>query len=123
MKKLTKVEEQIMQVIWKLGKAFMREIIEELPEPKPHKNTTFTIINILVNKKFIAINKMGNHHQYMPIVSKEDYSRSSLENIANGYFGGSTANLVKFFVNHNKLSKKDIGEIEELLARIKKNKK
>ena len=69
-KPLTKAEEQIMQVIWKLDKAFLREIIEALPNPKPHSNTVATILKILIEKDFVAVTTFGRTHQYYPVVAK-----------------------------------------------------
>src|ERR1700754_2660682 len=97
-KPLTKAEEQIMQVIWKLEKAFLREIIDELPSPKPHNNTVATIIKILVDKEFVGITVFGRTHQYYPMVSKDSYSKSTMKNLVKGYFEGSFSNAVSFMV-------------------------
>jgi predicted transcriptional regulator len=81
---LTKAEEQIMQVIWKLDKAFLREIIEALPNPKPHNNTVATILKILTEKEFIGIEVFGRTHQYYPLISKDAYSKSTMKNLGEG---------------------------------------
>lgn len=117
MKVLTKAEEQIMQVLWKLEKAFLRDIIEELPEPKPHNNTVATIIKILVEKEFAGINVFGRTHQYYPLVSKETYSKSTMKSLVKGYFEGSFINAVSFMVKEHNLS---IEELELLLKQLKK---
>ncbi|MEP7238405.1 MAG: BlaI/MecI/CopY family transcriptional regulator [Ferruginibacter sp.] len=117
MKILTKAEEQIMQVIWKLDKAFLREIIDELPEPKPHNNTVATIIKILVDKEFVAINLFGRTHQYYPLVSKDAYSKTTMKSFVKGYFEGSFSNAVSFMVKENNLSVEDL---EMLLKQLKK---
>lgn len=119
MKTLTKAEEQIMQVIWKLDKAFLREIIDELPNPKPHQNTVATIIKILVEKEFVGIIVFGRAHQYYPLVSKDNYSKSSIKNLVKGYFEGSFSNAVSFMVKENNLS---IEELELLLKQLRKSK-
>jgi BlaI family penicillinase repressor len=119
MKTLTKAEEQIMQTIWKLGKAFLREIIDELPNPKPHQNTVATILKILVEKEFVAVTVFGRTHQYYPLVSKDVYSRGSFKSLVKGYFDGSFSNAVSFMVKENNLS---IEELELLLKQLKKNK-
>src|ERR1700704_5278482 len=98
MKTLTKAEEQIMQVIWKLENAFLREIIGELPNPKPHQNTVATILKILVEKEFVGVTVFGRTHQYYPLVSKETYSKGSIKSIVKGYFEGSFSNAVSFMV-------------------------
>jgi BlaI family transcriptional regulator, penicillinase repressor len=119
MKTLTKAEEQIMQAIWKLEKAFLREIIDELPNPKPHQNTVATILKILVEKEFVAVTVFGRTHQYYPLVSKDAYSKGSIKNLVKGYFEGSFSSAVSFMVKENNLS---IEELELLLKQLKKNK-
>ena len=119
MKTLTKAEEQIMQVIWKLDKAFLREIIDELPSPKAHQNTVATILKILVEKEFVGVTVFGRTHQYYPLVSKDAYSKGSIKNLVKGYFEGSFSNAVSFMVKENNLS---IEELELLLKQLKKNK-
>ena len=116
-KPLTKAEEQIMQVIWKLDKAFLREILEELPAPKPHSNTVATIIKILVEKEFVGITVFGRTHQYYPLISKETYSKGSMKSLVKSYFEGSFSNAVSFMVKENNLS---LDELELLLKQLKK---
>ena len=117
MKILTKAEEQIMQVIWKLNKAFLKEIMDELPEPKPHNNTVATIIKILTEKDFVGINLFGRMHQYYPLVSKDAYSKTTMKSFVKGYFEGSFSNAVSFMVKENNLS---VEELELLLKELKK---
>ncbi len=117
MKTLTKAEEQIMQVIWKLNKSFLREILEELPAPKPHSNTVATIIKILVEKEFVGITVFGRTHQYYPLISKETYSKGSMKSLVKSYFEGSFSNAVSFMVKENNLS---LDELELLLKQLKK---
>lgn len=117
MKILTKAEEQIMQVIWKLDKAFLKEIIDELPEPKPHNNTVATIIKILTEKEFVGLKVFGRTHQYFPIISKDSYSKSSLKSFVKGYFEGNFSSAVSFMVKENSLS---IDDLELLLKQLKK---
>ena len=119
MKVLTKAEEQIMQVIWKLNKAFLKEIIDQLPEPKPHNNTVATIIKILTDKEFVGLNVFGRMHQYFPLVSKDAYSQNSMKNLVKGYFEGNFSNAVSNMVQENNIS---ISELELLLKELKKSK-
>ena len=119
-KVLTKAEEQIMQAIWNLEKAFLRDIVEELPDPKPHQNTVATILKILVEKEFVGVNVFGRMHQYYPLVSKEAYSESTMKNLVKGYFEGSFSNAVSFMVKENNLSLEDL---ELLLSQLKKSTK
>ena len=117
MKPLTKAEEQIMQIIWKLNKAFLREIIDELSNPKPHNNTVATILKILVEKEFVGVTVYGRMHQYYPIISKDAYSKTSIKSLVKGYFEGSFSNAVSFMVKENNLT---VEELELLLKQLKK---
>ena len=119
MKPLTKAEEQIMQVLWKSGKAFLREIVEQMPDPKPHQNTVATLLKILVEKEFVGISPIGRNHQYFPQVTKADYSKRSMKLLVKGYFEGSFSNVVSFMVKENNIS---VEELETLLKQIKKQK-
>jgi BlaI family transcriptional regulator, penicillinase repressor len=118
MKPLTKAEEQIMQVIWHLEKAFLREIMDEIPEPKPHQNTVATIIKILVEKEFVGVKVFGRMHQYYPLITKEAYSRSTLKTMVKTYFEGSFPNAVSFMIREKNLSVEDL---ELLLQQLKKS--
>ena len=120
MKTLTKAEEGVMQVLWKLDKAFLREIVDAMPNPKPHQNTVATILKILVEKEFVAVTVLGRQHQYEPLINKETYSRQSMKNLVKGYFGGSFFNAVSFMVKDNNVS---VQELEALLQQLKKEKK
>ncbi len=117
MKTLTKAEEQVMQVLWKLNKSFLRDIVESMPSPKPHQNTVATLLKILVEKDFVAINVLGRQHEYYPLVSKEEYSKRTMKQMVKGYFEGSFSNVVSFMVKENNIS---IAELEGLLQQIKK---
>jgi BlaI family penicillinase repressor len=117
MKTLTKAEEQIMQAVWKLDKAFLREIVDAMPNPKPHQNTVATLLKILIDKEFVGINNIGRHHQYYPLISKDEYSKRSIKQLAKNYFEGSFSNVVSFLVKENNIS---VEELEGLLQQIKK---
>ncbi|MBS1555733.1 MAG: BlaI/MecI/CopY family transcriptional regulator [Bacteroidota bacterium] len=122
MKELTKAEDQIMQVLWKLKRAFVKDIIEQLPSPKPAYNTVSTIVRILEKKGFVGYTAYGKTHEYFPLVPKEKYTHFYLNNLVKGYFGGSFQNLVSFFASENKM---DIQDIDQLLKQLEelKNKK
>jgi BlaI family transcriptional regulator, penicillinase repressor len=117
MKILTKAEEQVMQVLWKLEKGFLREIIDAMPAPKPHQNTVATLLKILVDKEFVSITVLGRQHLYIPLVGKDEYSKRTMKQMVKGYFEGSFSNVVSFMVKENNIS---IEELESLLAQIKK---
>ncbi|RFS19765.1 BlaI/MecI/CopY family transcriptional regulator [Chitinophaga silvatica] len=116
MKQLTKAEEQIMQALWETGPAFVKDIIDIMPEPKPHYNTVSTLIKILMEKGFVDFKAFGKSHQYFPIISKDAYSHKTVNNLVKGYFEGSFSNLVSFFVKEKELS---VNELEELVKKIK----
>lgn len=119
-KQLTKAEEQIMQVLWSLEEASVKEVIAELPEPKPAYNTVSTIIRILETKEFVDHKPKGRGYVYFPIIKKEAYSNQSLHKLMNGYFGGSFKSMVSFFMKENKM---DIQELESILKEVEKNSK
>ncbi len=116
-KNLTKAEEQIMQVLWKLGSAFLRELVDAMPNPKPHQNTVATILKILTEKEFVGVELFGRMHRYYPLISKETYSKATMKNMVKGYFEGSFSNVVSFMVKENNLSLEDL---ERLLKELKK---
>src|SRR5215213_8290905 len=104
MKALTKAEEQVMQVLWQLKQGFLKDILENIPDPKPHSNTVATLLKILVDKGFVKYEVQGRNNQYKPAISKTEYSRKSIQQLVKGYFEGSPAKLVSQFVSDNKLS-------------------
>lgn len=117
MKELTKRESQIMRIVWRLKKAFIRDIIEEFPEPKPHYNTIATIVKILMNKKgFLKSELIGNTHQYSPTADFEDFRDDDLADIKEKYFGNSLPNMLAHFAKNENLS---AAEKEELIKIIK----
>jgi len=119
MKQLARREEQIMQVVWRLKTAFIRDIIEALPEPKPHYNTVATVVKILVKKGFLTSQLLGNTHRYSPAVTLEDYRDAHLGNIKKKYFGGSLPKMMAHFAKKEALSE---AEVEELVRLIKSQK-
>lgn len=119
-KQLTKAEEQIMQVLWDLEVASVKEVIEKLPKPKPAYNTVSTIIRILETKEFVAHKAKGRGYVYYPLIKKEAYSNQSIHKLMNGYFGGSFKSLVSFFMKENKM---DLKELESILKEVNENKK
>ncbi|AYB35741.1 MAG TPA: BlaI/MecI/CopY family transcriptional regulator [Chryseolinea sp.] len=116
MKELTKAEDQVMQILWKLEKGFVKDIVEEMPEPKPAYNTISTIVRILETKGFVDHKAYGKTHEYFPLITKEKYTKFYLNNLLKGYFNGSFQNLVSFFAKENKL---DAKEIEKILHELK----
>jgi predicted transcriptional regulator len=120
MERLTIKEEEIMQVLWKLKKAFVKEILVEMPEPKSHYNTVSTLIRKMEDKNMVAHETFGHTHRYFPKVTKRDYAKMFMKKTVSNYFGNSYKELVSFFAKEEKLSEKDL---KEILKTIKKNKK
>lgn len=120
MKTLTKAEEQVMQVIWKIREGFIRDIMEAVPAPKPHQNTVATILKILVEKEFVGIKVFGRQHQYYPLITKDAYSKATMKSLVKSYFGGSFSEAVSFMVKENNISLEDL---ETLLQQLKKARK
>nr|WP_321234934.1 BlaI/MecI/CopY family transcriptional regulator [uncultured Psychroserpens sp.] len=119
MEKLTKREDQIMQIIWDLKTAFIRDVIEKLPEPKPHYNSVATIIKILVKKGILKSEKIGNTHLYSPVAEFEDYRDKNLTDIKKKFFGNSLPKMMAYFAKEESLSDEEISELIEV---IKSNK-
>ena len=117
MKNLTKAEEQIMQVLWKIKKGFLKDIVEAMPEPKPHSNTVATLLKILMEKEFVGTEVYGRMNEYKPIIGKQAYFKNTMNGLVKGYFDGSFAQAVSFLIDENKLS---IADLELLLKQVKK---
>lgn len=119
MKELTKAEEQVMQVMWKIKKGFINDILEHFPKPKPAYNTVSTIVRILEKKGFVAHNAYGKTHEYYPLVAKEKYKKTLVSGLLKNYFDNSVQQMVSFFTKDKSLS---VSEIDELLQMIEKEK-
>jgi predicted transcriptional regulator len=117
MQKLTNKEEEIMQILWKLKKAFVKEVLAEITEDQPHYNTLSTIIRNLEEKGFVGHHAFGNTHQYFPIVKIEEYRKRFMNTAIENYFNSSYKNLVSFFAEEEKISAE---ELREILAIIEK---
>lgn len=123
-RELTNAEEEIMKVLWKLEKGFVKDVLAELPESgttqaKPAYNTVSTIIRILEKKGLVGYRAYGKTHEYYPLITEEEYKRFEMEQLMSGYFDNSLKKLVSFFVKDRNLSLKETDEIIELLNRKK----
>ena len=115
MEELTKTEERIMQVLWKLKKAFVKDVIEHLPdEPKPPYNTVSSVVRILERKGFVGFKAYGKTYEYFPLVSKAQYRAQSLKRMLARYFDNSPAALVSYMVEES-LNPKEIQQLRKLL--------
>ena len=115
MKPLTRREEQIMQIVWELGKAFIRDVVDKLPEPKPHYNTVATLVTNLVKKGFLVGEKLGNTYCYTPTDKFKDYRENHLQEIKQKFFGNSLPKMLAYFAKDEKLSEEDINELMDII--------
>lgn len=120
MNKLTRVEEEIMQVIWRLGRCTVRDVIDQLPQvPKPPHSTISSVVRILEKKGFLDHKAYGRTYEYFPIIEKDTYSKENLRDLVRNYFGGSAKRLVSFLVNKEDLSINDLSEMTQRLNQHK----
>lgn len=117
MKELTRAEEEIMQILWTMKSAFVKDIIEELPEPKPAYSTVSTIVRILQQKGFVGHKAHGQSHKYHPLITKEAYTKTFMKGFVKKYFDGSYQQMVSFFTQEDHLS---VSELEGLVKDLKK---
>jgi BlaI family transcriptional regulator, penicillinase repressor len=120
MKSLTKAEEQVMLVLWRLGKGFLKDVVDATSEPRPHPNTVATLLKILVEKGFVDFDVQGRNNCYRPLISKTAYGKTTANQLVKGYFEGSPAKLISQFVSDKTVS---LQELEELLQQIRSAKK
>ncbi|MDT0559270.1 BlaI/MecI/CopY family transcriptional regulator [Ichthyenterobacterium sp. W332] len=119
MQKLTNKEEEIMHILWRLEKAFVKDVLAEIKEDKPHYNTLSTIIRNLEEKGYVNYNAYGKTHQYFPIVKMEDYKKNFMNNAIEHYFNNSYKNVVSFFAKEEKIS---VAELKDIINLIEKKK-
>ena len=122
-KELTKAEETIMQLLWQLKEAMVKDIIELMPEPKPAYNTVSTVVRVLENKKFVDHKPHGNSHVYFPLISEAEYKKFTFDKMMSGYFSNSYKSLVSFIANEKKLDIKQLDELTKLIEDLKSKKK
>lgn len=115
MQKLAKREEQIMQVLWDRGPSFVKEIVEELPDPKPHYNSVSTMVRILENKGFIDHKAFGKSHQYFAKVEKETYQGKAVKDLVGNFFNNSYSDMVAYFAKEEKISEEELKDIIKII--------
>jgi len=116
MKEFTRAEEKIMQILWKLEKGFVKDIIERLPDPKPAYNTVSTIVRVLEKKGFVSHTAYGKTHEYFPIISRNEYKKNFLKSFIKRYFSNSFQEMVSFFASDRDIDLKELEEMRELLS-------
>jgi len=114
-KELTRAEEQVMQILWKLEKAFVKDIVEKMPEPNPAYNTISTVIRILEKKGFVDHEAFGKTYRYFPSIGKKEYTKAFFKNFLSGYFGNSFQEMVSFFAKEDNMS---LTELEDLMKEV-----
>jgi BlaI family transcriptional regulator, penicillinase repressor len=123
MRDLTKAEEQVMQVLWKIKKGFVKDMLEHFDEPKPAYNTVSTIVRILQEKGFVTHKAYGRTHEYYPLITKNEYSKSHLSTFVNDYFSNSFEKMVSFFAKEKSISLHEMEEIMKIMeSEVKKQK-
>ncbi len=121
-RELTKAELQIMQLLWKKEKAFVNDLVGELPEPKPAYNTVSTIIRILERKGFVSHNSFGKTHEYYPLINRDIYLNSYMGNVLQSFFSNSVPNLVSFLSKKEGISLEEANEIMEIIEKQRSGK-
>ncbi|WP_370089314.1 BlaI/MecI/CopY family transcriptional regulator [Ekhidna sp.] len=115
MKELTKAEEQLMQILWGLEKAYLKDIVEQYPNPAPAYTTISTVVNVLVKKGFIGFETHGKSREYFPLISKEKYTRQSMNGLMSSFFDNSAKQFASFFASQKDLSVEELQEIRKLI--------
>lgn len=116
MEELTKAEERIMQIIWKLKSAFVKDIIVEMDdEPKPPYNTISSVVRLLEKKGYVGYKAYGKTYEYFPLISKSDYRKSFYKKMISGYFDNSVESLLSFMVKEQKLSQDELEKIRDIV--------
>lgn len=114
--KLNAKEEQVMRILWDLGRGFVNDIIDRLPEPKPPYNTISSITRKLSSEGWLGVDEFGKSHRYYPLVGKEEYRRATFKDYLSHYFDGKPENVLSYFVREENL---DTNKLAELLNKIK----
>lgn len=124
MMQLSSSEEQLMEHIWQLNKAFMKDLLEVYPEPKPATTTVATLLKRMIDKKFVAYTEFGNSREYYPLVKKTDYFSKHVNGLISNFFNNSASQFASFFTTETNLSNSDLEDLKKIIdSQILKNKK
>lgn len=121
MEDLTAKEEEVMQILWGLNRALVREIMNELPNSKQPYTTVASIVRILEKKGFVSHKPYGKTHEYFPLISKSEYRRRKFKGLFTQYFDNSIESVVSFLVKEEKVSPKEMEELTRLIAKESEN--
>lgn len=114
---LTKAEEEVMQILWKMKRGFVKEILEKFDDPRPAYSTISTIIRILQEKGFVDYKAYGRTYQYFPLITKDEYKKAQLNNLVKGYFSNSYQKMVSFFAHEENITVREMEEIMEIMKK------
>ena len=121
---LSNSEEQLMEHLWKLEKAFMKDLLEAFPEPKPAPTTVATLLKRMNDKKFVAYNEFGNSREYYPLVKKEDYFSKHVNGLIKNFFNDSASQFASFFTKETNLSTNELEDLKKIIdVELQKKKK
>ena len=121
---LSNSEEQLMQHLWKLEKAFMKDLLDQYPEPRPATTTVATLLKRMIDKKFISYNEIGNAREYFPLVKKTDYFSKHVNGLIKNFFNNSASQFASFFTTETDLSKSELEELQKIIdQQLQKKKK
>ena len=121
MKELTRAEEQVMQILWEEGHAFVKALLPHFPEPKPAYNTVSTIVRILEKKGYVGHEEFGKSHRYFPLINKEQYRNERFSDLMKGYFNNSMKQVLSHFSDNRDMDIKEADELIKILQEIKEN--
>ncbi len=121
MKELTRAEEQVMQILWDEGHAFVKDLLPHFPDPKPAYNTVSTIVRILGKKGYVDHEEFGKSHRYFPLVDKEQYRNERFSDLMKGYFNNSMKQVLSHFSDNKNMDIKEADELIKILQEIKEN--
>ena len=121
--RLTKSEEQIMGYLWKLEKAYLKNILDEFPDPKPAATTVATVLKRMTDKGFVAFNQNGSNREYFPLIKKTEYFSKQVNAVIKNYFNDSASQFASFVTNETNLNLSDLEELKLLVEQKIKNQK
>ncbi len=119
---LTKAEEKIMKILWRIGKGFIKDIQDQYPDPKPPYNSVSTIVRVLVQKDIVGYTAYGKSHEYHPLISREEYRKGQMSRLLSDYYNNSLKQVVNFFSESKQLDEKELDEVMQLLEELKSQK-
>ena len=120
---LTNAEEQVMKLLWRLDKAFIRDLLNEFPDPKPASTTVITLLKRMMDKDFVSYKQYGNSREYYPLIKKADYFSDHINGLIKDFFNNSTSQFASFFTNETEMSKSELKELRDLVDKKLESKK